>query len=112
VIGCGAVSQSAIPLIPKYIAVPYSALTVVDMVDNSALIKEAIDAGAKFFVDEINVENHEEKLAHYAKPGDFVVDLAYEIPTAVPSIPSRFLRMPSLSHRLLLALIDAHQVVH
>lgn len=56
-IGCGAVAQTTIPLIPKYLAIPFSRITIVDMVDNSAQIKTALDAGAKFFVDEVTCQS-------------------------------------------------------
>lgn len=80
-IGCGAVAQSALPMIPRLIDIPWSHVTVVDLVDVSSRLKHYLDQGLKFHVEKVGVDNLEEVLARYLKAGDALIDLAYEIPT-------------------------------
>ena len=83
VIGCGAVGQSTIPLLPRYLDISFKQVTVLDAVDNSEFIKDVIAAGARFFVQEVNTENMDAVLSKHLKSGDFLLDVAYEIPTVV-----------------------------
>lgn len=79
VIGCGFVSRCTVPLLLKHLDVPAQNITVIDFVDNSQSIKEAISKGVKFKVDKITQENINSKLAEYAKSGDLIIDLAWNI---------------------------------
>lgn len=79
VIGCGSVSQCAIPLILKLIQMPPKKITVMDFVDNRSRIKDAIDKGVNYVMDKITPDNYAELLGKYVGPGDMIIDLAWNI---------------------------------
>jgi homospermidine synthase len=79
VIGCGSVSQCAIPLIFQLIDVPAKNVTIMDFVDNRARIKSALKKGARYVRAKIEKNNYEKLLEKYAGPGDLIIDLAFDI---------------------------------
>jgi len=79
IIGCGSVSQCAIPLVLKLIEIPPEKVTIMDFVDNRPRIKDALRKGAKYVVDRITPENFSTLLAKYVGPGDMIIDLAWNI---------------------------------
>ena len=79
VIGCGSVSQCAIPLILKLIEMPAEKITIMDFVDNSSRVKDALDKGVKYTMERITSDNYTRLLAKYAGPGDMIIDLAWNI---------------------------------
>lgn len=79
VIGCGFVSRCTIPLILKHIDMDPKNITVIDFVDNSKSIKDAIEKGVNFKVDRITRNNLSKKLSKYVKKGDLIIDLAWNI---------------------------------
>jgi homospermidine synthase len=79
IIGCGSVSQCAIPLVLKLIEIPPEKITVMDFVDNRPRIKEALDKGVKYVIDRVTPENYERLLARYVGQGDMIIDLAWNI---------------------------------
>ena len=79
IIGCGSVSQCAIPLILKMIEMPANRVTIMDFVDNRARVKDALDRGVNYVMNRVTKENYEKLLAEYVGPGDLIVDLAWNI---------------------------------
>ncbi len=81
VIGCGSVSQCAVPLLLDLIEMPPGKITIMDFVDNRARVREAIQKGVHYVLDRVTKENYRELLAQYVGPGDMIIDLAWNIET-------------------------------
>lgn len=81
IIGCGAVAQCSIPIILKKIAVPPRNITIIDPLDNSQFIADAIQAGVHFKVDKITKENCTDILTRHLKSGDVCIELANQVDT-------------------------------
>ena len=79
VIGCGFVARCTLPLLLKHIDMDPEKITVMDFVDNSRHIQDAIDKGVHFKVDKITKKNLAMKLASYVGSGYMIVDLAWNI---------------------------------
>ncbi len=79
VIGCGSVSQCAIPLILKLIEMDPKKITIMDFVDNRSKIKGALDRGAKYTMERVTQDNYAELLKKYVGSGDMLIDLAWNI---------------------------------
>ncbi len=79
VIGCGSVSQCAIPLILKLIDSPPKNITIMDFVDNRLRVKDSLDKGVSYVIDRITPQNYEKLLKKYIGPGDLIIDLAWNI---------------------------------
>lgn len=79
VIGCGSVSQCAIPLILKLIDMPAGKITIMDYADNRGRVRDALDEGVKYTMEKVTSENYAQLLGKYAGPGDMIIDLAWNI---------------------------------
>jgi len=79
VIGCGAVSQCALPLILKLIGAHPKKVTIMDPIDNRARVKEVLDQGVQYVFERVVKENYKELLEKYVGSGDLIIDLAYDI---------------------------------
>ncbi|MFH1383661.1 MAG: saccharopine dehydrogenase C-terminal domain-containing protein [Candidatus Omnitrophota bacterium] len=79
IIGCGSVSQCAIPLVLKLIDMPAKNITIMDFVDNRNRVKNALDKGVHYVMDRILPDNYERLLAQYVGRGDLIIDLAWNI---------------------------------
>lgn len=79
VIGCGSVAQCAIPLILKLIECPPQNITIMDFVDNRQKVKDALDQGVTYVQDKVTSYNYNRLLKKYVGPGDFIIDLAWNI---------------------------------
>ena len=79
IIGCGSVSQCAVPLVLKLIEMPAQRITIMDFVDNRSRVKNALDKGVKYVIDRVTPENYAELLKKYVGPGDMIIDLAWNI---------------------------------
>jgi homospermidine synthase len=79
IIGCGSVSQCAIPLVLRHIDVPPQNVTIMDFVDNRHRVKDSLDRGAKYVLNKITQENYAVLLKEYVGPGDLIIDLAWNI---------------------------------
>ena len=82
VIGCGSVSQCAIPLILKLIKMPPQKITVMDFVDNRSRIKGAMDKGINYVMEKVTSSNYDQLLGKFAGHGDMIIDLAWNIECA------------------------------
>ncbi|MBI2094871.1 MAG: homospermidine synthase [Candidatus Omnitrophica bacterium] len=79
VIGCGSVSQCAIPLVLKLIDMPPQDITIMDFLDNRARVKDSLAKGVKYVMDRVTPENYKALLAQYVGAGDMIIDLAWNI---------------------------------
>jgi len=79
VIGCGSVSQCAIPLILKLIDSPPKNITVMDFVNNRSRVKDSLDKGVSYVIDRITPKNYALLLKKYVGAGDLIIDLAWNI---------------------------------
>ena len=79
IIGCGSVSQCAIPLVLKLIEMPPKNITIMDFVDNRSRVEGALRKGVKYVIDRITPENYAELLGKYVSSGDMIIDLAWNI---------------------------------
>lgn len=83
VVGCGAVSQCALPLLIKELNIPPSRITVMDFVDNRARIADLLKQGVTYVQERITPQNYAAVLKKYLAPGDIFIDLGWEIDTCV-----------------------------
>ena len=79
IIGCGSVSQCAIPLVLKLIDVPPKNVTIMDFVDNRPRVRDSLKKGAKYVLGKVTEENYGKLLKKYVGPGDLIIDLAWNI---------------------------------
>ncbi len=79
IIGCGSVSQCAIPLVLKLIDVPAKNVTIMDFVDNRSKIQDSIKKGINYVKDRITRDNYKELLKKFVGSGDLIIDLAWNI---------------------------------
>lgn len=79
IIGCGSVSQCAIPLVLKLIEMPPGKITIMDFVDNRARVKDALAKGVSYVMERITPENYTSLLSKYVGSGDMIIDLAWNI---------------------------------
>ena len=79
IIGCGSVSQCAIPLVLELIDMPAENITIMDFVDNRTRVKDALSKGVKYVNDKITSDNYACLLEEYVGPGDMIIDLAWNI---------------------------------
>lgn len=79
IIGCGSVSQCAVPLILKFFKMPAKNITILDFVDNRHRVRGALRRGVNYVFDRVTKENYEKLLAQYVGPGDLIIDLAWNI---------------------------------
>jgi homospermidine synthase len=79
IIGCGSVSQCAIPLVLELIDMPPKKITIMDFVDNRSRVKSALEKGVNYVLDKVTIENFPTLLRKYVGPGDMIIDLAWNI---------------------------------
>ena len=79
IIGCGSVSQCAIPIVLDLIDVNPKNVTIMDFVDNKARVKDCLAQGVNYVIDRVTKENYPELLAKYVGSGDLIIDLAWNI---------------------------------
>ena len=78
VLGAGSVSQCVLPLLIEHL-VDAKQITIADMRDNRSRVADAITAGATYVQDQLTRENMDQFLSKYLSPGDFLLDLAWNI---------------------------------
>lgn len=81
VIGCGSVSQCALPLLFDLIDVAPQSVTVIDFADRREKIKKQLERGLKYEQLRITPENYREILTARLSPGDILIDLGWNIET-------------------------------
>lgn len=78
VVGCGAVSQCALPLLIKELNIPPSTITVMDFVDNRGRIAELLKQGVTYLQERITPENYAHILQKHLSGGDIFIDLGWD----------------------------------
>lgn len=79
IIGCGSVSQCAIPLVLRLMSVPPKRITIMDYQDNRRRVRPALKKGVKYVRKRVTRENYRKLLARYVGAGDMIIDLAFNI---------------------------------
>lgn len=79
IIGCGSVSQCAIPLVIKLIDVPPKNVTIMDFADNRKRVKDSLKKGVKYVFEKVTETNYKKLLPKYVGNGDLIIDLAWNI---------------------------------
>ncbi|MFC1496257.1 saccharopine dehydrogenase C-terminal domain-containing protein [Candidatus Margulisiibacteriota bacterium] len=79
IIGCGSVSQCAIPIVLELIDINPKNVTIMDFVDNKERVKASLAKGVKYVIDKITKDNYDSKLKEYVGKGDLIIDLAWNI---------------------------------
>src|SRR3989338_1771896 len=79
IIGYGSVSKCTLPILLKYIKIPYKNITIIDFVDQRKGLKRWIDKGIKYFQIRITPLNMARELSKYVAPGGLLIDLAWNI---------------------------------
>jgi len=85
VVGLGAVSRCALPLLFRHLGVPPRRYTVVDRAESDIVADAARrvhESGATFLREEITPGNVPQVLANHVKPGDLVVDVSVNVGSA------------------------------
>lgn len=81
VIGCGSVSQCALPILLKEIEVDPRSITVLDFVDNRDRIAESIKRGVSYEYVKITKDNFRIELGDRLSRGDILLDLGWSTGT-------------------------------
>ncbi len=81
VVGCGAVSQCALPLLIKELKIEPSRITVMDFADNRARIASLLQQGVTYIIERITRENYATVLKQHLSAGDIFIDLGWSIDT-------------------------------
>lgn len=79
IIGCGSVSQCAIPLVLQLIDVPPRNITIMDFADNRSKVKDSLSKGVTYVLEKVTPDNYAVLLEKYVGPGDLIIDLAWNI---------------------------------
>ncbi|NQU16641.1 MAG: saccharopine dehydrogenase NADP-binding domain-containing protein [Candidatus Saganbacteria bacterium] len=79
IIGCGSVSQCAIPILFQLIDVDPKNVTIMDFADNRERVKDTLAKGVSYVFDKITPENYTKLLSKYVGAGDLIIDLAWNI---------------------------------
>ena len=58
IIGCGSVSQCAVPIVLQLIDVPPQNITIMDFVDNRARVKDSLAKGVTYVNDKVTKDNY------------------------------------------------------
>ena len=82
VLGCGSISQCAVPLLLDGLRLDPSSITIVDFVDNRARVTDAIRRGVAYQQDRLTRDNMDAFLSSRVSAGDMILDLAWDIKTS------------------------------
>ena len=79
IIGYGSVSRCTLPIMLKHIKVPLENITVIDLEDKAAELKQYAPHGIKFFRQKIAPQNMGKILSQHLEKGGLLIDLAWNI---------------------------------
>jgi homospermidine synthase len=79
ILGCGAVSQCALPLLLEHVEMPRERITILEMEDRRSTIAAALRQGVRYVQERITREHHAEQLARHVGAGDVIIDLAWNL---------------------------------
>lgn len=78
VLGAGSVAQCVLPLLTEHV-IDTSRITVLDQRDMRHRLTTTLARGVTFVQDVITRENYAEQFARYLGPGDFLLDLSWNV---------------------------------
>ncbi len=78
-VGYGSVAQCTLPVLVEHLRVPLSTITVLDFEDRTPQLESWIKQGVTFVREEITPDNLGEVLGRFLRPGDLLIDLAWNI---------------------------------
>jgi homospermidine synthase len=78
-VGYGSVAQCTLPILVKHVAVPLTAITVMDFENQAGLLKEWTERGVAFVREKVDRENLGAVLGRHLNAGDLLIDLAWNI---------------------------------
>ncbi|MFM7094992.1 MAG: saccharopine dehydrogenase NADP-binding domain-containing protein [Actinomycetota bacterium] len=78
-LGCGSVTQAALPLLIRDVKLEPSTITIIDFVDNRHRVADALAAGVTYKTLQITPDNLDEVLSAHVSAGDMLLDLAWNI---------------------------------
>jgi len=78
-LGCGSVTQAALPLLIRDVKVDPTTITVIDFVDNRHRVADSIAAGVTYKTMQITPDNLAQVLGDHVSAGDMLLDLAWNI---------------------------------
>lgn len=81
ILGCGSVAQCVLPLIVKHIKMPLNRITIMDYSDQRERVSEFLSLGIRYVFNKITEENYAESFSRFLGPGDFLLDLAWNLET-------------------------------
>ncbi len=79
IIGYGAVSKCALPILFKHIKIPYKNVTILDFSDQAKALRPWTDRGVKYFREKITPLNITQELSKHVSAGGLIIDLAWNI---------------------------------
>lgn len=79
IIGYGAVSRCAVPILLKHIRASYNNITIIDFVDYKNALRPYAKKGIKFFQEKITPINMPKILSKHVSAGGLIIDLAWNI---------------------------------
>lgn len=80
-LGCGSITQCALPLLLKHLDVDPKQITVMDFVDNRKRIAGELKQGVHYVQKRLTRENYKDLLKEYLKKGDLFIDLSWNVDT-------------------------------
>lgn len=80
-LGCGSVAQCTLELMPAFIKIQPSKITIIDFVDNRKKISSLIASGAHYVIEKVTPENYKRILKAHLAAGDLLIELAWNIET-------------------------------
>jgi len=78
-LGYGAVAQCTLPILDRHIEIPAQNITVMDFEDRREVLEPWLARGVRFVRKRVAPSNLSATLAKYLSPGDFLIDLAWNI---------------------------------
>lgn len=80
-LGCGSVAQCTLAMLPAFIKVPPSKITIIDFVDNRKKIPDLIAKGAHYVIEKVTPQNYAHILKTHLSSGDLLIDLVWNVET-------------------------------
>jgi homospermidine synthase len=78
-IGYGSVARCTLPILTKYVEIPYENITVIDFQDKRGELEAWLEKGVKYFQTKITPDNLAKELSRHVSSGGLVIDLAWNI---------------------------------
>jgi homospermidine synthase len=77
--GFGSVAECALPVLLRHVKIDTKKVTIIDALDKTKVLKNWLADGVKFVQRRIVEKNFKETMKEFLKPGDMLIDLAYDI---------------------------------